>query len=121
MMRGEFTPDQLGKKFIIGEVTKIDGTKLTIKRPDGVEQTIEVDEDTSFRKRGNESVTLADIKVGDRVGGRGEIKNGTFVPAVLNIGMPGGPGGRGDWQQRQTPPRANPPAPGDSAPSKQDQ
>jgi ribosome maturation factor RimP len=91
---GEFSAADLGKKFIAGEVTKIDGTKITVKRTDGVEQTIEADEDTSFRKARNESITLADIKVGDRVGGRGELKNGVFVPAVLNVGMGGGMGQR---------------------------
>jgi Cu/Ag efflux protein CusF len=74
-----FNPDDMGKKFILGEVTKIDGTKITIKRPDNVEQTIEVDDDTSFRNSRRESVTLADVKVGDRVGGRGSVKDGTFV------------------------------------------
>lgn len=81
-------PDDLGKKFIIGQVTKIDGTKITVKRPDGVEQAIEVDDDTSFRNTRRESVTLADVKVGDRVGGRGALKEGTFVAAVLTVGLP---------------------------------
>jgi hypothetical protein len=85
---GMFNPDDLGKKFIIGQVTKIDGTKITLKRPDNVEQTIEVDDDTSFRNTQRESVTLADIKVGDHVGGRGTLKDGTFVPSVLTIGLP---------------------------------
>ena len=49
------------------------------------DQTIEVDENTSFRKQG-ESITLPDIKVGDKVFGRGEMKNETFVPQVLNVG-----------------------------------
>lgn len=85
----------LGKEFIAGEVTAINGTQLTIARPDGVSQTISADENTSFRKQ-NESVTLADIKVGDHVFGRGAVKNDVFVPAVLNVGQPGmmrrGPG-----------------------------
>lgn len=93
--------EQLGKKFIAGEVTKIEDTKLTIKRIDGETQVIEVDENTSFRNGKRESITLADIKVGDRVAGRGDLKDGTFVPAVLNVGAPGemmmrrpgGPGG----------------------------
>lgn len=93
--------EQLGKKFIAGEVTRIEDTKLTIKRIDGETQVIEVDENTSFRNAKRESVTLADIKVGDRVMGRGDLKDGTFVPTVLNIGAPGdftmrrpgGPGG----------------------------
>jgi hypothetical protein len=93
--------EQLGKKFIAGEVTKIEDTKLTIKRIDGETQVIEVDENTSFRNGQRESITLADIKIGDRVAGRGDLKDGTFVPAVLNVGAPGemmmrrpgGPGG----------------------------
>ncbi len=78
----------LGKEFIAGEVKAIDGTKLTILRPDNETQTIEVDENTSFRKQ-RESITLADIKVGDHVMGRGQLKDGVFVPSVLNVGMPG--------------------------------
>jgi Domain of unknown function (DUF5666) len=81
----------LGTKFIAGEVKAIQDTKLTILRPDGQTQTIEVDENTSFRTgRGGESGTLADIKVGDRVMGRGEMKDGVFVPQNLRVGGPGG-------------------------------
>jgi ribosomal protein L21E len=79
--------DALGKRFIIGEIKTISGTQLTIARPDGVTQTIAVDESTSFQKQG-ESITLADFKPGDHVFGRGEVKNNVFVPAVLNLGDP---------------------------------
>lgn len=76
----------MGKQFIAGEVKAIDGTKLTIARPDGQTQTIEVDENTSFRK-GRDSITLPDIKVGDRVFGRGQLNAaGVFVPATFNVG-----------------------------------
>src|SRR5262249_54013420 len=54
---GGFNPEDLGKKFIAGEVKAINETKLTIARPDGQTQEIEVDENTSF-KRGQESITL---------------------------------------------------------------
>ncbi len=81
----EMMREALGKRFIAGEIKSIDGTRLAILRPDGVTQTIEVDENTSFRKQG-ESITLADFKPGDHVFGRGELKNGTFVAAVLNVG-----------------------------------
>lgn len=77
--------EDMGKRFIAGEIKSIDGTHLTILRVDGETQTIEVDENTSFRKQG-ESITLADFKAGDHVLGRGELKNGTFVAAVLNLG-----------------------------------
>jgi len=76
----------MGKQFIAGEVKAIDGTKLTIARPDGQTQTIEVDENTSFRK-GRDSITLPDIKVGDRVFGRGQLNSaGVFVPTTFNVG-----------------------------------
>ncbi len=79
----------LGKEFIVGEIKAIEGTQLTILRIDGKTQTIAVDENTSFQKQG-ESITLADLKPGDRVFGRGALKDGTFVPAVLNVGEIGG-------------------------------
>ena len=98
---------ELGKRFIIGEVKKIDETKLTILRPDGESQVIEVDEGTSFRNQKRESITLADIKTGDHVFGRGEVKNGIFVPQVLNLGdfMRMGRLGLGGGPQDSTPPR----------------
>jgi hypothetical protein len=95
----------MGKQFIAGTVEKIDELKLTIARVDGQTQVIEVDENTSFRKQG-ESITLADIKVGDQVMGRGALKNGTFVPATLNVGIPPqmrmmmGPGGNPPEQKK---------------------
>ncbi len=75
----------MGKEFIAGEVKSIDEAKLTILRVDGQTQVIEADENTSFKKQG-ESITLADIKPGDHVMGRGELKNGVFVPMNLRIG-----------------------------------
>jgi hypothetical protein len=76
----------LGKEFIAGEVKSIDGTKLTVQGPDGKDYVAEVDENTSFRK-GRESITFPDIKVGDRVMGRGKVNSaGMFVPEVLNVG-----------------------------------
>jgi hypothetical protein len=98
MMGGPISPEEmvkmgLGTKFIAGEVKAIEETKLTIARPDGQTQTIEVDETTSFRDGKGESGTLADVKVGDRVMGGGEMKNGVFVPKTLRFGMPQRPGG----------------------------
>jgi len=78
-------PEDMGKKFIVGEVKAINETKLTIARPDGQTQEIEVDENTSFKKD-NQSITLPDIKVGDSVRGRGELKGAVFVPKELIVG-----------------------------------
>jgi len=94
----------MGKQFIAGEVKSIEGTQLTIARPDGVTQTISVDENTSFRKQ-NESITLADIKAGDHVFGRGELKNNVFVPSTLNVGEPGMMGRGMGGVPGQTPPQ----------------
>jgi preprotein translocase subunit YajC len=115
--------EDLGKSYITGKVTAIDDVKLTVLRPDNVSQVIEVDETTSFRKggrrgfgalvmeggapvpvapsggaaagaSGGESITLADIKVGDVVAGQGGMKHGVFVPTNLTV-LPPGTGQRG--------------------------
>ena len=112
--------ENLGKTYIVGRVTAIDldDAKMTVERPDHVAQTIGFDEGTSFRKggrgirmggagapgggaatgageTGGESITLADIKVGEYVRGTGTVKGGTFVPTELVV-MERGPRGAGD-------------------------
>ena len=83
-----------GKTWTTGAIQSINETKITIKRPDNVIQTIIVDENTSFRKR-RDSITLADIKIGDNVSARGALQNGSFVATVLSVGGPGQGGGPG--------------------------
>jgi len=101
-----------GKTWTAGTIQSIDETKITIKRPDNVTQTIVVDENTSFRKR-RDSITLADIKVGDNVTARGSVQNGNFLATVLGVGGPGergGPGfGGGGNRVQAGPPPAAPP------------
>jgi hypothetical protein len=125
--------DAMGKTFISGTVTAINELKLTIKRTDGVEQVIAVDEDTSFRRGGvaggmagmmggmgggqrsgaggagatagaGESITLADVKIGSMVAGPGTLKNGMFVPTTLGVADPGA------GRQRRQRDGAGPPA-----------
>jgi predicted RNA-binding protein len=137
--------DNLGKTYITGKVTAIDldDAKMTVERPDHVSQTIAFDETTSFKRgrglrvgggagfgggagagsgasAGNgpesgESITLADIKVGDNVAGQGSLKSGTFVPAQLMVATPGqggpGQGGRRRSGTPATPGAAPNPAP----------
>jgi hypothetical protein len=96
----------------------MDNVTMTVERADGVSQTIGFDENTSFRRgrmtttgngvgfaAGNgsgagagandkaaptgESITLADIKVGDRVAGPGEVKSSRFVARELTVMTPG--------------------------------
>lgn len=115
--------EDLGKTYITGQVTAVDmdNARITVKRPDGISQTIQADESTSFKRGGRreqaagnespaadataESITLADIKTGDFVGGRGSVKNGMFVPAELRIMHPR-PGGTGR-RRGNMPPAAN--------------
>ena len=103
-----------GKTWTAGTIQSIDETKITVKRPDNATQTIVVDENTSFRKR-RDSITMADIKVGDNVTARGSLQNGSFLATVLNVGGPGGerggPGGfgAGAGSRAQTSPSPAPP------------
>ncbi len=119
--------ENLGKTYITGKITAIDDLKLTVARPDGVSQAIEVDEGTSFRRGGRggnggglgivtgsqgegaaepsaqsprgaegaahtaasgESITLADVKVGDTVFATGALKAGVFHPVELRVVPP---------------------------------
>jgi hypothetical protein len=74
----------LGKDFVAGEVKAIDPPKITILRPDNVTQTIELNEETSLR-RGRDSITMADIQVGDHLFARGAMQGETFTPK--NVGV----------------------------------
>ena len=61
-----------------------------------------------------ESITLADIKVGDSVMATGTLKGGTFTVVKMGVSTPGaGPGGMGGARR---PPANDPGAPGASAP-----
>ncbi len=109
--------EDLGKTYITGRVTAIDmdEARVTVKRPDGVSQVIQADEGTSFKRGGRrvqtaangtpstgiggESITLADVKVGDMVGGRGAMKGGMFVPAELRV-MDASAAGQGQGRRR---------------------
>jgi hypothetical protein len=132
--------ENLGKTYITGRITSIDADnlKLTVQRQDGVSQTVQVDEGTSFQRgmrgvtadieaagggmagggmrmgggfggRGAgrqggggqsgtpaapESITLADIKVGDTVAATGSVKNGSFMVQKMGVAAPRGAGGR---------------------------
>jgi preprotein translocase subunit YajC len=78
---------EMGKDFVVGEVKSIDAPKLTVLRPDNVTQTLEFNEETSLR-RGRESITMADIQVGDHVVVHGGVQNNTFVPKNVMVLSP---------------------------------
>ena len=74
----------LGKDYVAGEVKSIDPPKMTVLRTDGVSQTLQLTEDTSLR-RGRDSITMADIKVGDHVMARGAAQGDAFVPKGVMV------------------------------------
>lgn len=83
-----------GKTWLMGRVTAVSDTKVTIQSPvDNAEHTFVADENTSFRRR-REPVTLADIQVGTNVRVDGAVKEGVFVASAVNVMGPpvnGGP------------------------------
>ena len=77
----------LGKDYVAGAVKSIDPPRLTVLRTDNVTQTLELNEDTTLR-RGRESITMADIQVGDHLVAHGAVQNDVFVPKgvmVMNL------------------------------------
>jgi hypothetical protein len=88
-----------GKTWTAGKITAINELTLTIDRPDKKSQTVTVDENTSFRKH-RDSITLADIKVGDTVSARGALQSGNFVATVLTVVDPEGRRGLGNGMGR---------------------
>ncbi len=84
----------LGEDYVAGEVKAIDPPRLTVLRTDNVTQVLELNEDTSLRK-GRESVTMADIKVGDHVMAHGALQNNVFVPKGVMVISPE------QWQRMQ--------------------
>lgn len=76
----------LGQDYVFGEVKAMDAPKLTILRPDNVTETVELNEETSLRK-GRDSITMADIQIGDHIMVRGRTANNVFQPkSVMVIG-----------------------------------
>jgi Domain of unknown function (DUF5666) len=74
----------LGKDYVAGEVKSLDPPKMTVLRTDNVTQTIELNEDTTLR-RGRDSITMADIQVGDHVMAHGAFENNMFVPKGVMV------------------------------------
>jgi hypothetical protein len=74
----------LGKDYVAGEIKSIDAPSLTVLRTDNVTQKMELNEETSLHK-GRDSVTMADIQVGDHVFARGAVQNNVFVPKNVMV------------------------------------
>ncbi len=94
-----------GKSWTAGKVTAIHDLRIAIDpvmESAGSKQTqvIVVDENTSFRERG-QSVTLRDVKVGDFINAQGALHNKIFVATVLRVmGPTPGNAAFGDQEDR---------------------
>lgn len=102
-----------GKTWTAGRVTAIRDLTLTVERPDKLSQTITVNENTEFRKRGPDGpqdIAFPDIKVGDRVTARGALQSDTFVATEVTVMVPGerGAGHPGGGQPGATQPQPPP-------------
>ena len=74
----------LGKTWAAGKVVAITGTKIQVHRLDGVDQSIAVDENTSFREK-RDSVTLADVRPGQGFRAEGRVLNGMFTATTFTV------------------------------------
>lgn len=90
-MLERFQADRGNRAF--GQIESIDGNQLKVRNRDG-EQTITVNAQTTFMKNG-QSITLNDLKVGDRVFAIGETNGGQFVAKRVMTGQFRGRGMRG--------------------------
>lgn len=98
-----------GKTWLMGKVTAIDGTKITLTGSlDNAPHSVVADENTAFRKR-RDPITLADIQVGDTVRADGAVKDGVFT--ATNVNVFGGSGGETPSVPRTGTPQAPQSAP----------
>jgi len=102
-----------GKTWLAGRITGIEGTTITIDgMVDHAKHTIDVDENTSFRKR-RDSITLADIQPGEQLRAEGAVKGGVFLATVVTAMEPRDRARNGE----QGSPDAAPNSPGPGSPA----
>jgi hypothetical protein len=83
-----------GEPRVGGEITAINGNQIKVQSRRGGERVIMVNDQTTFNKEGK-TITLKDLKVGDRIFATGTETNGQFVATEVRSGRPGG--GRGGY------------------------
>jgi hypothetical protein len=104
-----------GKTWLMGKVTAIDGTKITLTGVvDNASYSVVADENTAFRKR-RDPITLADIQVGDTVRADGAVKDGVFT--ATNVNVFGGQGGETPSVPRAETPQVPQSAPAQNSPT----
>lgn len=74
----------LGKTWSAGRITAVHGTRIDVHRLDGADQTIAVDENTSFRMK-RDAVTLSDLQPGQGFRAEGHLQSGVFTATTLTV------------------------------------
>ncbi len=91
-----------GKTWLLGRVTAINGTTVTIQGgPGNASHTFVADENTTFRRR-RDPITLGDIQVGETVRVDGALNAGQFMATSVSVMTPQA---MGDPTQRPAPPQ----------------
>ena len=79
-------PQDVGKNLVVGQLKTVEPMKLTVSRPDGVEQSVVVDVNTKYLGDHGNVVTLAAFRTGEPVAAIGTLENGEFVATkVLKV------------------------------------
>lgn len=77
-------------KHVLGTVTKISDSEITVQAQDGSLQVVKIAPDTSFVKSGA-SATLKDLKVGDRVVIHAKPVGSDLIAHEVRFGKPPAP------------------------------
>ena len=81
---------------VVGEVTKVSGSTITVEQRDGTTATITVNGQTDYAVDGDDAATLSDVKVGMFLVAEGaENSDGSLTAARVKAGTPGTFEGRG--------------------------
>jgi hypothetical protein len=84
---------------VAGEISKIDGSTITLTQRDGTTATVVVNANTKFDVDGNVSAALSDLKVGMVLMAEGARSDDALTATRVRAGTPGsfeGPRGHGD-------------------------
>jgi hypothetical protein len=75
-----------GMEHVMGTVSAITGTSVTVTTTDGKSQTVAITPDTKYSKM-NASITVKEIKVGDHVVIHATKKDNQLTAVTVKVGM----------------------------------
>jgi hypothetical protein len=75
-----------GMEHVMGTVSAITGTSVTVTTTDGKSQTVAITSDTKYSKM-NASITVKEIKVGDHVVIHATKKDNQLSAVTVKVGM----------------------------------